>query len=143
MTQTPELLAGLDAVERTGVLALASPITLSPGEVLFRLGTDATSLYLIERGLIALTMPMQIGAVHGDIDDPRKDADRFDLLDEVGEALGNVDAAQGNADQGDFGEVWIALDDLVREPLQAAAEIPGIEHQSGARCGRVAGGKRR
>jgi CRP/FNR family cyclic AMP-dependent transcriptional regulator len=67
MTQTPELLAGLDAVERTGVLALASPITLSPGEVLFRLGTDATSLYLIERGLIALTMPMQISGHDEDV----------------------------------------------------------------------------
>jgi hypothetical protein len=61
MTQTPELLAGLDAVERADVLALASPLTLSPGDVLFRLGADATNLYLIERGLIALTMPMQIG----------------------------------------------------------------------------------
>jgi CRP-like cAMP-binding protein len=61
MTQTPELLAGLDAAERGDVLALASSLTLSPGDVLFRLGAEATNLYLIERGLIALTMPMQIG----------------------------------------------------------------------------------
>lgn len=67
MTQTPELLAGLDAVERTEVLALASPLTLSPGEVLFRLGADATNLYLIERGLIALTMPMQINGHDEDV----------------------------------------------------------------------------
>ena len=67
MAQTPELLAGLDAVERTEVMALASPLTLSPGEVLFRLGAEATSLYLIERGLIALTMPMQIGGHEEDV----------------------------------------------------------------------------
>src|SRR5512132_4272384 len=67
MSQTPELLAGLDAVERAEVLALASPLSLSPGEVLFRLGADATSLYLIERGLIALTMPMQIGGHEEDV----------------------------------------------------------------------------
>lgn len=60
MTHTPELLAGLDAADCGEVLALASPLVLAPGEVLFRLGADATNLYLIERGLIALTMPMQI-----------------------------------------------------------------------------------
>jgi CRP/FNR family transcriptional regulator, cyclic AMP receptor protein len=67
MTHTPELLAGLDAAERTEVLALASPLTLSPGEVLFRLGADAANLYLIERGLIALTMPMQISGHEEDV----------------------------------------------------------------------------
>jgi len=67
MTQTPELLVGLDAIERTDVLALGSALTLSPGAVLFRLGEEATNLYLIERGLIALAMPMQIAGHQEDV----------------------------------------------------------------------------
>ena len=61
MTRTSEFSAGLDERQCAALFALASPVTLQPGATLFRLGADATHLYVIERGQIALTMPMQIG----------------------------------------------------------------------------------
>lgn len=67
MTSPLELWTDLDDGQRAGVLALGSPVTLNPGEALFRLGAPATHLYLIERGLIVLTMPMQIGGHDQDI----------------------------------------------------------------------------
>lgn len=67
MSHTPELLVGLDDHELADLMALASPVSLSPGAVLFRLGADASNLYLIERGLIALTMPMQISGHEEDV----------------------------------------------------------------------------
>ncbi len=56
----PELLGGLTADRAAEVRALGSPARLSTGETLFRLGTDAHSLYIIERGRIALTLPMRV-----------------------------------------------------------------------------------
>jgi CRP-like cAMP-binding protein len=56
----PDLLAGLAADDAARVMALASPVALAPGQVLFHLGADATSLFLVERGRVALTLPMQI-----------------------------------------------------------------------------------
>ena len=61
MTRRPDLLAGLDDRDATDVVALGVPVSLVPGEVLFRLGEEANSLYLIQSGLITLAMPMQIG----------------------------------------------------------------------------------
>lgn len=61
MMRTSELSAGLDDRQCAALFALASPVTLQPGATLFRLGADATHLYVIERGQIALTMPLQIG----------------------------------------------------------------------------------
>lgn len=60
MTTRPELLAGLDERDAAAVMALAQPIRLRAGEHLFRLGGEATSLYVIQSGLITLAMPMQI-----------------------------------------------------------------------------------
>jgi CRP-like cAMP-binding protein len=60
MTRAPELLSGLDEGRTAGVMALASRIQLAPGAVLFRLGAEADVLYLVDRGLITLTMPMQV-----------------------------------------------------------------------------------
>jgi len=59
---TSELVKGLAPDEAEAILALGKRATLAPGTVLFQLGDDAHSLYLIERGRVALTLPMQ---VHG------------------------------------------------------------------------------
>lgn len=48
-------------------MALGAPIALSAGQVLFELGADAECLYLIRRGRIALTLPMQLGGRDEDI----------------------------------------------------------------------------
>lgn len=68
MTRTqPDLLAGLADADASALLAIGQPITLSAGGVLFRLGAEAESLYLIRRGRIALTMPLEIGGREQDI----------------------------------------------------------------------------
>jgi CRP-like cAMP-binding protein len=61
MAREPEFLAGLDDRAATDVLALARPVRLEAGDVLFCLGSEASNLYLVERGLVALTMPLQVG----------------------------------------------------------------------------------
>lgn len=61
MTRETELFAGLAAEDVAALTALASRIPLEAGAVLFRIGHDATSLYLVEDGLIELTMPMHVG----------------------------------------------------------------------------------
>ena len=55
-----DLLLGLDTAEAGRVLALGKTITVESGGVLFRLGDRADSLYLIARGRIRLTLPMQV-----------------------------------------------------------------------------------
>ena len=66
-TAAPEFLNGLAADEAVAVLALAVRRQLAPGTVLFKLGDAAHSLYLIERGRIALTLPMQVKGGEQDI----------------------------------------------------------------------------
>ncbi len=56
----PDLLAGLSHDESQALLALGLRISLSSGQSLFRMGDEATTLYVVERGLIALTLPMQV-----------------------------------------------------------------------------------
>ncbi|HET7219532.1 MAG TPA: cyclic nucleotide-binding domain-containing protein [Vicinamibacterales bacterium] len=60
MTRRPDLLAGLSEREAADVVALGVPVSLVAGEVLFELGEEATSLYVIQSGLITLAMPMKI-----------------------------------------------------------------------------------
>jgi CRP-like cAMP-binding protein len=67
MSRQPDLLAGLDDPETADILALGVPVTLAAGEVLFRLGAEATSLYVIQSGLVTLTMPMQVGGRDEDV----------------------------------------------------------------------------
>jgi CRP-like cAMP-binding protein len=55
-----ELLAGLDEPDAKAIEALGSHLTLAQGDVLFRLGTDADRLFIIERGRVALTLPMRV-----------------------------------------------------------------------------------
>jgi len=63
----PDLLKGLSQGEVDRTLALGSPINLSSGAELFQLGAQADSLFLIERGRIRLTLPMQVRGREEDI----------------------------------------------------------------------------
>jgi len=63
----PELMSGLPPDEAGRVMALGSRITLASGSVLFCLGAEADSVFLIERGRITLTLPMQVGGREEDI----------------------------------------------------------------------------
>lgn len=56
----PELLDGLSHDEAAALLALGTRVSLASGDVLFRMGGDASTLYVVERGRIALTLPMQV-----------------------------------------------------------------------------------
>jgi CRP/FNR family transcriptional regulator, cyclic AMP receptor protein len=67
ITTRPDLLAGLSDDHTAAVIALARRRMLASGETLFRLGMDAEALYVIDRGRIALTLPMQFGQAHQDI----------------------------------------------------------------------------
>lgn len=62
-----ELLQGLTPAEVSEVLALGSPIVLSSGAPLFRMGDSAESLFLIVRGRIRLTLPMPVLGKEQDI----------------------------------------------------------------------------
>lgn len=55
-----ELLQGLSARDAEHLLSLATRIALPRGAVLFQLGDLADSLYIVERGQLALTLPMQV-----------------------------------------------------------------------------------
>ncbi len=61
MSETrPELFAGLSHDEAAAVTALGTRVSLASGDVLFSMGGDATTLYVVERGRVALTLPMQV-----------------------------------------------------------------------------------
>jgi len=55
-----DLLQGLDTAEADRVLGLGKTMTVESGGVLFRLGDRADTLYLIARGRIQLTLPIQV-----------------------------------------------------------------------------------
>jgi CRP-like cAMP-binding protein len=59
--EQPDLVRGLPAEDQPAVLALGTPMSLTAGQVLFALGDEADSLFVIRRGRIALSLPMQIG----------------------------------------------------------------------------------
>ena len=59
-TAPSDLLAGIAEAEAARVLALGTRIELSAGQVLFNLGDPAESLFVVERGRIALTLPMTV-----------------------------------------------------------------------------------
>jgi CRP-like cAMP-binding protein len=62
-----DLLKGLPAEEARAVLALGRRVTLESGELLFGLGAQADHLYVIDRGRIRLTLPMQVRGRQEDI----------------------------------------------------------------------------
>jgi CRP/FNR family cyclic AMP-dependent transcriptional regulator len=55
-----DLLQGLEAQEAERVLALGKRMVLTTGAELFHLGDAADSIYLIARGRLRLTLPMQV-----------------------------------------------------------------------------------
>lgn len=55
-----DLLQGLPEEEASRVLALASPLAVPSGGVLFELGAAADHLYVVVRGQIDLTLPMRV-----------------------------------------------------------------------------------
>jgi CRP/FNR family cyclic AMP-dependent transcriptional regulator len=62
-----DLLRGLPPEEADKALALGTRITLSSGKKLFHLGASADRMYLIARGRLKLTMPMQVRGREEDI----------------------------------------------------------------------------
>ncbi len=62
-----DLVAGLPPLDAAGVLSLGTPMSLSAGAVLFGLGSEADSLYLIRRGRINLTLPLHVGGREEDV----------------------------------------------------------------------------
>ena len=64
---THELLNGLSSAECRQVLALGSKLIVPSGTALFQLGDQADRLFLVERGRIKLTLPMQVRGREEDI----------------------------------------------------------------------------
>ena len=60
----------------------------------------------------------EVVAVHGDIHDSAFDICAAEFADEVSETFGDGDASRRDADDGELGEVGIALDDFVRDPFE-------------------------
>ncbi|HSK10084.1 MAG TPA: cyclic nucleotide-binding domain-containing protein [Vicinamibacterales bacterium] len=60
MTTEAELLHGLSPDAARAIVALGSRLVLPAGGVLFTLGSDADRLFLIERGRVSLTLPIQV-----------------------------------------------------------------------------------
>jgi CRP-like cAMP-binding protein len=66
-TSQPELLRGLPESDAAGLLGLGTRSRLAGGSVLFSLGDAADTLYLVDRGRVALTLPVQIGGREEDV----------------------------------------------------------------------------
>lgn len=60
MDETPDLLKGLSQEDVEQALSLGTRITIASGGQLFDLGEPADRIYIIERGRIRLTLPMQV-----------------------------------------------------------------------------------
>jgi CRP-like cAMP-binding protein len=63
----PDLLRSLSADQVNDVLALGRRLALPAGAVLFNLGAEADHLYVIDRGRVDLTLPMQVFGHEEDI----------------------------------------------------------------------------
>ena len=62
-----DLLAGLAEDEAAEVVTLGSTTRLGPSEVVFELGEAAESLYLLEAGRVALSLPMKVRGTEQDV----------------------------------------------------------------------------
>lgn len=59
--EASELLEGLTAEEAAAVRALGGSVKLASGDHLFRLGSEAERLFVVQRGRVALSLPMRVG----------------------------------------------------------------------------------
>ena len=62
-----ELLKTLTGTEAEDVLTLGNRIALATGAELFRLGAPAEHLYVVDRGRLSLTLPMQVQGREQDV----------------------------------------------------------------------------
>ena len=62
-----DLLIGLSQDEARAVLSLGSMRSIPGGSELFHLGDRADSLFLVERGRVRLTLPMQVRGTNEDV----------------------------------------------------------------------------
>ncbi|HEY3355047.1 MAG TPA: cyclic nucleotide-binding domain-containing protein [Polyangia bacterium] len=62
-----ELTRGLSAAHAEALLGLGERVAVASGAPLFALGADADRLYLVERGRIALTLPITVRGADQDI----------------------------------------------------------------------------
>jgi CRP/FNR family cyclic AMP-dependent transcriptional regulator len=62
-----DLLVGLTEVEAAHIMSLGAPLTLAPGEVLFRLGEPADRVYLLRSGRVHLSLPIAIRGKDEDV----------------------------------------------------------------------------
>jgi CRP-like cAMP-binding protein len=63
----PDLLKSMSAEDADAILSLGRHVMLLSGTVLFELGADADQLYVINRGRVNLTLPMQVFGQEQDI----------------------------------------------------------------------------
>jgi CRP-like cAMP-binding protein len=56
-----DLLRGVSPEDSREMLALGTPLTLGPGEVVFDLAEEATCIYLVARGKVELSLPIRLG----------------------------------------------------------------------------------
>src|SRR5215472_11434770 len=62
-----DLLRGLDERDAERVLSLGKRVVLTTGAELFHLGDQAECIYLVARGRIRLTLPMQVRSKDEDV----------------------------------------------------------------------------
>jgi len=62
-----DMLHGVAAADAARLTALGAQLHVATGAQLFELGSEAPGVYLIERGRIALTLPMRVGARQEDV----------------------------------------------------------------------------
>jgi len=62
-----DMLHGVGAADAARLVALGSRVHVPTGAQLFELGTEARDVYLVERGRVALTLPMRIGTRQEDV----------------------------------------------------------------------------
>jgi CRP-like cAMP-binding protein len=62
-----DMLHGLSAADATRLTSLGSLVHVPSGAQLFALGSEAHGVCLIERGRMALTLPMRVGARQEDV----------------------------------------------------------------------------
>jgi CRP-like cAMP-binding protein len=72
-----DLLRGLAPDDSSQLLLLGATRTLSSGEVVFRMGDEARSLYLVKEGSVELTLPMRVGGREEDVPVEERVADQM------------------------------------------------------------------